>query len=128
MKRPLTPLQLAIMESVWQRREATVVDVVADLSAKRGLARNTVHTMMARLESAGWLAHRLDGKTYLYRAVQSREKAVGTLTRRIVDQLFGGSPDGLVMALLDEYSISQDELKRMKTLITQAEHAKKAKK
>ena len=58
---PLTAAQREIMEIVWARGEVTVAGVREALSAKRDVARNTVQTMMVRLEDRGWLTHREAG-------------------------------------------------------------------
>lgn len=64
---PLTELQREIMEVIWSRDEATVTEVRDALAGRRPLARNTVQTIMVRLEERGWLRHREEGRTFLYR-------------------------------------------------------------
>ncbi len=65
---PLTDAQREIMEIVWERREVTVSEVRDALAARRKLARNTVQTMIVRLEDKGWLKHREQGRTFVYSA------------------------------------------------------------
>jgi predicted transcriptional regulator len=55
---PLTDAQREIMEVVWQSGDVTVSEVRDALASRRQLARNTVQTMMTRLEERGWLKHR----------------------------------------------------------------------
>src|ERR1700730_2430328 len=64
---PLTDAQREIMQVVWERVEATVSEV-RDALASRKLARNTIQTMMVRLEEKGWLKHREEGRRFLYSA------------------------------------------------------------
>ncbi|RPH40896.1 MAG: MarR family transcriptional regulator, partial [Planctomycetota bacterium] len=52
---PLSERQLEIMNIVWQRKEATVADVWDALTRRSKIARNTVLTLMQRLEEKGWL-------------------------------------------------------------------------
>ena len=52
---PLSEAQLEIMNVVWDRGEVTVAQVWKILSTRRKVARNTVQTMLARLEEKGWL-------------------------------------------------------------------------
>ena len=62
---PLSEAQLEIMNVVWDRGEATVAEVWKALAARRKVARNTVQTMIARLEERGWLKRRGDGPALL---------------------------------------------------------------
>ena len=62
---PLTDAQREIMEIVWERGEATVSEVRGALAKRRELARNTVQTMIVRLEDKGWLKHREAGRTFV---------------------------------------------------------------
>ena len=58
---PLSGAQLEIMQVVWDGDGVIVADVWKRLSANRPIARNTVQTMMTRLEKKGWLRHREAG-------------------------------------------------------------------
>jgi predicted transcriptional regulator len=118
---PLSEAQLEIMNVVWDRKEVTVGEVWKVLSDQRGVARNTVQTMMTRLEEKGWLRHRADGQTFYYRAVFPRQVTLGHVVRRLVDTAFAGSAEGLVMALLQHRGLSTEEAARIRAMIEQVE-------
>ena len=80
----LGPLEAIVMERLWKRREATVRDIVDDLSRTRSLAYTTVMTIMTRLHAKGLLARVRDGKTYRYRPAFSREEHRERLSRDLV--------------------------------------------
>jgi BlaI family transcriptional regulator, penicillinase repressor len=117
----LSPGQLEIMDVVWRHGDATVAEVWKALSARRQVARNTVLTMLARLEEKGWLARRADTHAHVYRATVPRETALGTMLDQLVETAFGGSTEGLVMTLLQGRKISKEETARLRALIDQAE-------
>lgn len=116
---PLSEAQVEIMNAVWEQGEATLTQVCVALS--RELARNTVQTQLARLVEKGWLLHRAEGKAFYYRATLPREQARSKVVDRLVDAVFGGSAEGLVMTLLDGRKLSKDEADRIRALIEQAE-------
>lgn len=118
---PLSPAQLEIMTVVWRRGEVTVADVWDAIGRKRPVARNTVMTVMARLEKKGWLQHRADGQTFFYSATVERSSALGQLVSRIVETAFAGSADGLIMALLEGRGVSAEEAARIRTMIEEKE-------
>jgi BlaI family penicillinase repressor len=125
-RRPaLSEAQMEIMKLVWERGEVGVADVWKALSERRELARNTVQTLMTRLEEKGWLKHRAEGKAFLYSAAAKRQSTLGQAVSRLVDTAFGGSAEGLIMALLESRGVSKDEAARIREMIDKAEGEKK---
>jgi predicted transcriptional regulator len=118
---PLTVAQREIMEIVWARGEVTVAEVREALSVKRNVARNTVQTMMTRLEERGWLAHREKGRTFVYSPKKPKSVSLGARVSQMVDRLFAGSPEQMMTALLDYRGLSQEEAKRIRQMIREAE-------
>lgn len=118
---PLSEAQLEIMNIVWDRGEATVAEVWKALGARRKVARNTVLTMLTRLEEKGWLCRDEGGHAFRYKAAVPREATLGTMIRRLVDTAFGGSAEGLVMALLHDRGISAEEADKIRAMIDRAE-------
>ena len=116
----LSQSQREIMEIVWDRGEVSAVEVREILSTKRDLAKNTVRTLLDRMEEKGWLKHREDGRTYLYSAAQPREASIGQKVLEVVEHVCGGSPEELVTALLDYRGLSPQELKRIRTMLDEA--------
>jgi BlaI family penicillinase repressor len=121
---PLSEAQMEIMNVVWDRGEVTVAEVWKALAARRKLARNTVLTMLSRLEEKGWLCRDEGGHAFRYRAAVPREATLGTMIRRLVDTAFGGSAEGLVMALLHGRGVSEEEARRIRAMIARAEGKK----
>ena len=123
-KRPTLPglsqSQREIMEIVWDRGEVSAIEVRDILSKKRDLAKNTVRTLLDRMEEKGWLKHREDGRTYLYSAAQPREASIGQKVLEVVEHVCGGSPEELVTALLDYRGFSPQELKRIRAMLDEA--------
>jgi predicted transcriptional regulator len=122
---PLTDAQREIMEVFWQRGEATVSEV-RDALARRDLARNTVQTMIVRLEERGWLKHREAGRTFVYAANVPRTVSLGAKVSQMVDRLFSGAPEELVTALIEYRGLTADEAARIRKMIDEAEQRNKS--
>jgi predicted transcriptional regulator len=118
---PLSEAQLEIMNVVWDRGEVTVADVWKAVASRRKVSRNTVLTMLTRLEEKGWLNRDEEGHAFRYRATVPREVTLGTMIGRLLDTAFGGSVEGLVMALLDGRGVSREEARRIRAMISRAE-------
>lgn len=125
----LSAAQMQIMSIVWARGEIGVAELWADLSAHRPVARNTVQTMVSRLQAKGWLKHRQQGNAYYYTAAHPKKRVVGRIVSRLIDSAFCGSASGLVLTLLEESKLTPEEVDRIRAMIDQAEakHAKRAK-
>jgi predicted transcriptional regulator len=115
-QRQLSPLQLAVLRVLWEQKEASVAEVHARLQTERSLALNTVATVLSRLERDGVVAHRTQGRTYLYRALVSDADTRQSMLRQLLDGLFGGSSSALLSQLLDE-NVDPEELARLRALI-----------
>ena len=116
---PLSEAQLEIMHVVWDLKEATVAQVRKRLCQSRPIARNTVQTMMTRLEKRRWLRHRTAGNTFVYSAVTDRATTLRGIVSSLVDTAFKGSAEHLVMALLDSPGVSDTEAERIRKMIDQ---------
>jgi predicted transcriptional regulator len=114
-------LQLAIMQVLWERREATVAEVREALAPQRKLAYTTVGTMLAKMEANGQVRHRSDGRVNVYRPNVSRDQVTRSMVGDITERLFGGDVTGLVCHLLDGREISREELAELKRLLRRKE-------
>jgi len=120
----LGDLQLRIMKVLWERREATVAEVLDTLDdADASLAYTTIATMLRKMETRGLVAHRAEGRSFIYRARVAAEDVSRSMANHLVDRLFEGSLLEAVNHLLSSREVSRDELRQLEKLI--AERKKK---
>lgn len=118
----LASLQLAIMRVLWERGEASVADVRETLEAEgRELAYTTVATMLGKMERKGQVAHRAEGKAFIYRPALGQEQVSRSMVNDLAERLFGGDVTAMVSHLLDGCELSREELARLKELIRRKE-------
>ncbi len=122
-KHILGDLQHAIMRVLWREGEATVARVQEALEGDRDRALTTIATMLVKMEKKGVVAHRSEGRQFVYRALVSEADVQRSMVGELTDLLFGGDVTALVSHLLTEQEIDDAELKRLKSLI--AEHKTK---
>jgi predicted transcriptional regulator len=104
----LTKLELRIMQVIWRCGRCTVSDVQGELEP--ALAYTTVQTMLNILERKGKLKRELQGRAYIYSATITEAKALGQGVRDLIDRMFGGSSEELVMSLLRNGEIDARKL------------------
>ena len=117
---PLSEAQREIMNLIWDRGEMGVADVWRVLSTRRPVARNTILTLITRLAEKRWLEARRVGNAFRYTAARPREEARAEQLRHLVNTVFEGSAEGLVMTLLDSGSLTPDESRRIQAMIAKA--------
>ena len=123
VKNGLTRLELKIMQVIWSHGASTVSDVQNELQPP--LAYTTVQTMLNILERKGKLERELQGRAFVYRAKVSEEKAVGQSVRDMIDRMFGGSSEELVMSLLKSRQIDAKRLAKLTERFSKGEEDSK---
>ena len=117
----LGELQLAIMRILWQQGEATVAEVHSRLLEERGLAPTTVATMLVKMEKKGVVAHRSEGRKFVYHPTVTEEQVRRSMVDELTERVFAGNATALVAHLVAEQEIDADELEKLKQLIRQHE-------
>ena len=112
----LTALQLAVMQVLWSRDEASVTDVQSAMMGRR-LALTTVATMLVRLEQRGLVSHRAEGRQYIYRSRVSPAEVRETVTRELLRDLFDGDVAAFVSQLLDARKLTREEVSDLQRLV-----------
>ncbi|MEO8595722.1 MAG: BlaI/MecI/CopY family transcriptional regulator [Candidatus Solibacter sp.] len=112
----LTPLELEIMNVLWETGPVNVQIVQARLT-ERELAYTTVQTMLNVLHRKGKVKRRLKDRAYLYQPVLSRQNAVAQAVGDVLDRFFGGSADSLVLNLVKTRQVTPRKLAEIYKLL-----------
>jgi len=118
--RGFTPLELEIMKVLWGAGPSTVEAVREKLSGEPKLAYTTVQTMLNVLHRKGKVKRALKRRAYEYAPVVSRKKALRAATRDLIDRMFGGSTESLVMSLVENRHLSPEKLAKLTRLVSRA--------
>ena len=115
-----TEVELELLKLVWRLGEATVRDVLEALPPKRRLAYTSVMSMMRVLEEKGYVTHRERDRAYVYRARVSEEQIAHGMIRHLVKRMFNGSPERLMVKLLEAADLSEEQLEALRRKINEA--------
>ena len=121
-KGQLTRLELQIMQVLWNNGPGTVQAVQQSLPGDP-LAYTTVQTMLNILQRKGKVKRKLLGKAYEYRPVLSRDKALREATGDMLDRMFGGSVEALLMSLVKSSQLDAGKLAKVQKLIEAQDQA-----
>jgi BlaI family transcriptional regulator, penicillinase repressor len=123
----LTPLELQIMNVLWDLGPANVQTVQEKLAESQELAYTTVQTMLNVLHRKGKVRRTLRGRAFDYAPRLTRDQAARNAIGNMVDRLFGGSVDGLLMSLIKSRQLDPRKLEELSRLVEQHERGKKGK-
>jgi predicted transcriptional regulator len=115
----LTPLELEIMKVLWETGAANVQTVQQRL--ERELAYTTVQTMLNILHRKGKVKRTLKDRAYFYRPAVSRSQVVKQAVNDLVEHLFGGSVENLVMSLVETKHLTPEKMTRLNKLLKESE-------
>ena len=112
-----TPLELEVMKALWAEGPATVQEVQRRVAETRDLAYNTVQTVLNILHRKGKVARQSEQRAYVYRALVSREQASQGALQSLVDRLFGGRPEDLVLSMVKNRQLTSEQLAELQRLV-----------
>jgi len=119
----MTPLELRIMQVLWRLGPSQVQAVQQELEGE--LAYTTVQTMLNVLHKKNRVTRRLRGRAFEYRAAVTEEKTLGSAVTDLVERMFGGSPEELVMSLVKSRQLDAGRLAKLAARVDAARAAKK---
>ena len=101
----LTEAELKVMKIIWGLEEASVTDVLSAWTEDPAPAYNTVLTTLRILERKGYLEHEKQGRAHIYKPLVNRRNARKKAVSHMVSSFFDGSPELLVLSLMQDQSI-----------------------
>jgi BlaI family transcriptional regulator, penicillinase repressor len=116
----LTEAELRLMDVLWERGPCSVQQVLVALPGTPRLAYNSVLTTMRVLEKKGYVEHVKDGRAHIYAPAIRREDATKSEISHLLSRFFKNSRELLLLNILEDGSIDQKELTRLRSLIAKS--------
>ena len=113
----LTDGELRLMDVLWEAGSASVNEVRAALTPADRPAYNTVLTVLGILERKGYVRHTKNGRAFVYWPVVDRERVRRCTVRRLINQLFDGSPGSLAVSILKHEQVDEAEMASIRRLL-----------
>jgi predicted transcriptional regulator len=123
VRAPLTELENEVMHAVWDAGPSPVEAVHYVVSGKRKLKEATIRTILRRLEQKGYLQHDVQGRAYVYRAVEPARSLAARAVRQIIDRFCRGSVEELVSGMVEAKVLNKGELETLEEFVRGRRHA-----
>lgn len=119
----LTPNEWLVMDELW-KAPSTLMELVRTLGQDPGWAKSTTATMVRRLEEKGLIRHEDGGKAKVFYPSLDRKEAAAAETRTLLDKAFDGSVGLLVNTLVQQDSLSKEEIEALYDILKREEGTK----
>jgi BlaI family penicillinase repressor len=112
-RKTISPLEQLLMDYIWAHPAATAEMCREGVAKERVLKDSTVRTILRNLEEKGYVTHSVEGRTFVYRAVDTRRNVAVEAARQLIDRFCGGSVEELLVGLVDNQVLEPGELQRL---------------
>lgn len=117
MKEKLFESEAKVMEIVWEKSPISAKDISLIAAETVGWNKNTTYTVIKKLEAKGFL--RREDPGFICTPLVSRNEMQKVEVAALVKKVFGGSRKALFSALLEEESLTEEEINELRRLIEQ---------
>jgi BlaI family penicillinase repressor len=112
-RKALTPLEQLIMDYVWAHPGCTAEMCREGVTPQRALKDSTIRTILRNLEEKGYVTHDVDGRTFVYRAVDTPRNVAVQAAQQLIDRFCGGSVEELLVGLVDNQVLTKKQLQQL---------------
>lgn len=118
VRHDLSPLELDVMNVIWQLGECTSAQVIEEFQKTRDLANTTIRTVMSNIRRKGYIemVPSVESRIH-FRPRVSREQVARRTLKEMVGKLFAGSPREAIAFLLEDETLDPGELDEIRKMI-----------
>lgn len=119
----LTQSEWKLMELLWEGPH-TLMELVSELGKTMLWSKSTVATMVRRMEAKGLLRYETVERTKHFLPCVTREEASLKETHSLLDRAYQGSIGLMVSSLLQQGSLTREDIAELYTILQKAEEEK----
>jgi BlaI family penicillinase repressor len=116
----LTPLERRIMRVLWDDGASNVQKVLQGLTGEPQLAYTTVQTTLNVLQRKGKVKRKLVGRAFEYSAIVSQEAADSLAIKDVLQKVFRGSVDDLLLSLVRSKNLDARKLEELQAKLKES--------
>ena len=120
MKINLSDSEWKLMNRLWDRAPMTITELTAALRADTGWTKNTIITMLSRLEAKGAVRYEEGGRAKQYFPTIDREDAARAETESFLSKVYGGSLGLMVSNLVESHALTEADIAELSAILEKA--------
>ena len=120
MKVHLSDGEWKLMNKLWDASPRTITELTAALREETGWSKNTVITMLSRLEAKGAVRYEEGGRAKQYFPTVDREDAARAETESFLSKVYGGSLGLMVSNLVESHALTEADIAELSAILEKA--------
>ena len=120
MKLTLSDSEWKLMNRLWDEPGQTITQLTAALREATGWSKNTVITMLSRLEAKGALWHQEGRRAKQYFPAVPRQEAAQTETESFLSKVYGGSLGLMMSAMAESRRLTEEDIAELSAILEKA--------
>lgn len=120
MKLSLSDSEWKLMDRLWEQPPRTITELTAALKEETGWSKNTVITMLSRLEGKGAVRHEAGERAKLFFPTVDRADVAQAETESFLGKVYGGSLGLMINAMMDSRQLSREDLQQLAEILEKA--------
>ena len=120
MKINLSGSEWKLMNRLWERSPRTITQLTAALKEETGWTKNTVITMLSRLEAKGAIGHREGARAKEYYPLADRADTQRAETESFLGKVYGGRLGLMVSAMVDSRQLTAEDIAELSAILEKA--------
>ena len=120
MKLNLSDSEWKLMNRLWSDAPMTITELTAALRDETGWSKNTVITMLSRLESKGAVRYEEGSRAKRYFPAVAREDAAMAEPETFLSKVYGGRLGLMMSAMVDSQALTEDDIAELAAILERA--------
>lgn len=120
MQMNLSDSEWKLMNHLWDASPRTITELTAAVKEETGWSKNTVITMLSRLEAKGAVRHEEGVRAKQYFPAVERQAAARAETESFLSKVYGGSLGLMVSNLVESRRLSEEDIAELSAILEKA--------
>lgn len=120
MKTNLSDSEWKLMKKLWQQAPRTITELTAAFKEDTGWTKNTIITMLSRLEQKGAVRYEEGTRAKRYYPCLKQEDASRQETENFLDKVYGGSLGLMMSAMVESRALTEEDIAELSEILRKA--------
>lgn len=109
-----------LMNRLWAHSPMTIMELTAAIQEETGWTRNTVITMLSRLEAKGAVRYEHGERAKRYYPILEQKDAARSETESFLNRVYGGSLGLMMSAMVESQGMTETDIAELSAILEQA--------